>query len=98
MNTITLAESFVEFRTGLPLSGHWIGLDRDYIRVRLGVNRRGLVLTAEPACGGTRWEYRGWRAWRLFERLASAVVKGNAPAFLESHGLIRQPLAQRRAA
>jgi len=98
MNIITLAESFMEFRTGLPLSGHWIGLDREYIRIRLGITRRGLVLAAEPVCGGTRWEYRGWRALLLFERMENAVVKGNAPGFLESHGLARQPLAQRKAA
>lgn len=87
MNTFTIAESFSEFRTGLPLSGQWPGIDRVYVRLHLGIGP-GFVptLTASIDGGGTRWEYRGWRAFVLFERLANRMIERKG---LEAHGMRR---------
>ena len=86
MNTITIAESFAEFRTGLPLSNRWPGIDRVYLHLRLGIGPRFVpVLTAETD-GGARWTYSGWRAFVLFERLANRGIERKG---LEAHGMRR---------
>lgn len=86
MRAFTIAESHCEFRTGLP-RGQWTGRDRVYVSLRMTLGR-GLVpeLVAQPLGGGRTWTLRGWRALRLFEALAGAVVE---PKDFEARGMRR---------
>lgn len=80
---ITLATSVVEFRAGLP-RGEWPGRDRVYVTLTLGFVGMVPTLTAEVMGGGSRWTYRGWRAFVLFERLANRLIESKG---LEAQGM-----------
>lgn len=87
MKTLTLAEAFVTINPAPARTPRWTGIDVVYVHLRLSLGRRGLVLTASILDGSQTWTASGWRAWPLFERLASTRTQTPAPAFLGGHGL-----------